>query len=267
VHAQAFVALPQEACPDNVSRETVPAVTTAMEQLQRQCREWGIVLDPFQLVLLSTYADLLATYTLANVIGTNDRETIVLDHLLDSLTCLTAKSMFGECSLVDVGTGAGLPGIPLAIACPQLRVTLLEATEKKVRFLKYARAQLGLANLDILHARAEETGRELRYRDAFDLAVARAVASLAVVVEYCAPLVRPGGHMLAMKGQLGEDELSAGSVAAHELGAQLRKVRQVDYYPHVPQKKRQLVLFNKVGDTPGAFPRRVGLAKRRPLSD
>src|SRR3954470_2406578 len=172
----------EHTCPDHVSRETVPAVTTTMERLQLQCSQWGIGLDTFQLALLSTYAELLATYKLANVIGTKDKETIVLEHLLDSLTCLTAEPMSGAYSLVDVGTGAGLPGLPLAIACPQLRVTLLEAMEKKVRFLDYARAQLGLANLAILPARAEEAGRDLRYRDAFDLAVARAVASLAVVV-------------------------------------------------------------------------------------
>jgi 16S rRNA (guanine527-N7)-methyltransferase len=236
-----------------------------MEQLQLQCSQWGIALEPSQLALLSTYADLLATYQLANVIGTKDKETIVLQHVLDSLSCLTAGLMPEKYSLVDVGTGAGLPGIPLAIVRPQHRLTLLEATEKKVRFLQYARAQLGLSNLEILHARAEETGRESRYRDAFDLAAARAVASLAVVVEYCAPLVRPGGHLLAMKGRLGEEELSAGAVAAHKLGAQLREVRDVNYSAQLPLKERQLVLFDKVRDTPGTFPRRVGLAKRRPL--
>jgi len=242
-------------------------MTEAIEQLRQQCCQSGIVLNPAQIATLSTYAEILATYTLANVIGTKNKDNIILEHLLDSLTCLLAVPAQGQGSLIAVGTGAGLPGIPLAIACPQLRVTLLEATEKKVRFLQYAEATLKLPNLAIIHARAEDAGREPLYRETFDLAVARALASLPVVVEYCAPFVRPGGHILAMKGRLGAEELSAGAVAAQTLGAQLRAVPKVHPIPPLPKKERQLVLFDKVGETPHRFPRRVGIAKRRPLRD
>jgi 16S rRNA (guanine527-N7)-methyltransferase len=238
----------------------------ALEQLQLQCSEWGFKLDRRSLSLLGTYADLLATYELANVIGTKDREIIVLEHILDSLSCLTVERVQSVRSLVDVGTGGGLPGIPLAVARPELRVTLLEATEKKARFLEHVRVKLCLPNLEILHIRVEETGRDPRYREAFEMATARALAALPVVVEYCAPLVRSGGQMLAMKGRLEEDELSAGLAAARELGAQLHEVREVDYRPQLAQKERRLVLINKIGVTPDSFPRRVGLAKRRPLS-
>lgn len=240
-------------------------MTQALEQLRLQCKEWGCCLDRRSLALISAYADLLASYKLANVIGTKNRDTIILEHLLDSLSCLTAERVTSASSLVDVGTGGGLPGIPLAIARPELPVTLLEATAKKVRFLEHVRSRLDLPNLEILHARVEEAGREPCYRDVFDIATSRALAALSVVVEYCAPLVRQGGQIVAMKGRLQEDELSDGLAAARALGARLREVREVDYMLHLPQKERRIVLYSKVGVTPDPFPRGVGLAKRRPL--
>ena len=222
-------------------------------------------LDHSQLLQLSAYADLLAQYELANVIGTRDRGRIVLDHLLDSLSCLTFKGVHWLGSLVDVGTGGGLPGVPLSIACPDLQVMLLEATEKKVHFLEYAKAKLGLGNLQVLHMRVEDAGGEQEYREAFDLATARALAALPVVLEYCAPLVRRGGTLIAMKGRLPEEELSQGVIASRKLGAKLREVIQVDHCAQLPQKERRLAVFDKVHPTPAGFPRRVGLAKKRPL--
>jgi 16S rRNA (guanine527-N7)-methyltransferase len=214
---------------------------------------------------LDTFADLLAGYELANVIGTRDRDQIILEHLVDSLGCLAATGIQWDGHLIDVGAGGGLPGIPLSIARTDLRVTLLEATEKKVRFLEYVKAELKLGNLAVLHARAENAGRESRYKEVFDLASARALAALPVVLEYCAPLVRSGGKVIAMKGRLQEEELSQGVAAARELGAELSETPAVDYRPQLPQKERRLVVFEKVSATPARFPRRVGLAKKRPL--
>ena len=114
----------------------------AQEQLRVQCKTWGIDLDWSRLRLLGAYAGLLAGYELANVIGTRDRDQIVLAHLVDSLSCLAPKGIQWDGWLIDVGAGGGLPGIPLSVALPDLRVTLLEATEKKVRFLEYAKANL-----------------------------------------------------------------------------------------------------------------------------
>lgn len=247
-----------------VSRETL-LMPDAQEQLRVQCKTWGIALDGSQLRLLGAYASLLAGYELANVIGTRDRDQIILKHLVDSLSCLANKGIQWDGCLIDVGAGGGLPGIPLSVALPDIRVTLLEATEKKVRFLEYAKAELELENLAVLHARAEDAGRESRYREAFDLATSRALAALPVVLEYCAPLVRTGGKVIAMKGRLQEEELSQGVAAARELGAELSERTAVDYHPHLPQKERRLVMFDKVSATPATFPRRVGLARKRPL--
>ncbi len=239
----------------------------AIEHLRVQARSWGTELDHSRLSLLSEYADLLAGYEFANVIGTKDREQIVLEHLVDSLSCLAARGLQWNGSLIDVGTGGGLPGIPLSVACTELRVTLLEATEKKVRFLEYVKTELGLGNLEVLHARVEDIGRKPEFRGAFDLATTRALAALPVVVEYCAPLVRAGGRIIAMKGLLPEEELSQGVKASRELGVELHEVLEVDYRVQLLQKERRLVVLNKVGATPSRFPRRVGLAKKRPLGE
>ena len=237
----------------------------AAEHLRAQSSEWGIELEPSQLALLRAYADLLAGYKHANVIGTTDTEQIITEHLTDSLSCLLVGDLRSSRSVIDVGTGGGLPGVPLAISCPTLSATLVEATEKKIRFLNHAREHLGLQNLTMIWGRVEEEGKRAANREAFDVSVARAVAELPVVVEYCAPLVRIGGQILAMKGRLTEEELSRGVAASRELGIEVREVRKVQYRAELPQKNRHLVVFDKIFATPEKFPRRVGLAKKRPL--
>jgi len=214
---------------------------------------------------LSAYANLLAGYEYANVIGTRDPRKVVAEHLSDSLSCLLIGNLWSSRSVIDVGTGGGLPGVPLAISRPDLRVTLLEATEKKVRFLDYTKRRIGLRNLDLIQGRVEDEGKKAAHRETFDLALARALAELPVVVEYCAPLVRVGGEILAMKGRLTEEELSRGVAASRELGLELREVREVKYRAEQPQKERRLVVFEKILATPERFPRRAGLAKKRPL--
>ncbi len=240
-------------------------VAKAIDQLRLQSARWGIELSQSQTCLLNVYADILSSYQLANVIGTTKKEDIILDHIIDSLSCLLVEDLHRKRSLIDVGTGGGLPGVALAIARSELQVTLLEVTDKKVRFLDYAKRILDLRNLKVLHARAEEVGDWVTHRETFDIATARALSTLPIVVEYCAPLVRTGGAIFAMKARLSEEELSNGAVASRELGAALREVRQVKYSPPLQEKERRLVVLDKVEATPARFPRRVGLAKKRPL--
>jgi 16S rRNA (guanine527-N7)-methyltransferase len=247
-----------------VSRETF-YMPTAIERLQLQSESWGLALDLAQLSLLSEYADMLATYELANIIGTKDREQIIQEHLTDSLSCLIGGLVGPGDYVVDVGTGGGLPGVPLSIASPAIKMSLLESAEKKVSFLEHARSDLDLGHIEILHNRAEVVGRKREYREAFDLAVTRALAPLPVVLEYCTPLVRTRGAILAMKARLPEEELTQGIEASRELGVELREVQKVDYIAQLPQKERRLVIFDKIREAQDRFPRRVGLAKKRPL--
>lgn len=238
-----------------------------MQRLRLQCAAWGLELDDVKLASLDLYADLLADYSLANVIGTKDREQIILEHLLDSLSCTAVAQTWGARSIVDVGAGGGLPGIPLAIVRPDASITLLEATEKKTRFLRYVKEELELPNLLILHARVEDVGRDPAYRETFDLAAARAVAALGVVVEYCAPLVHREGVIISMKGKLAEEEFSAAVAASEILGVEVARVQRVEYQPQCPPQNRQLVVLRKIGVTPKKFPRKVGMAKKRPLGE
>ena len=240
------------------------AVLEAMQLLEMQSRDWGLSLTSSQLQLMRQYAELIASYDAANVIGSRDLRTIVLDHVADSLSCIEAGiELRGR--LIDVGAGAGLPGVPLAIAHLHMDVTLLEATEKKAKFLRHAEEVLGVLNLNVLNMRAEDAGMSKDLRDTFDLAVARALSSLPVVLEYCAPFVKPGGSILSMKGRIDEDEIAAGRRAAARLGAELREVTRVDLREDFEQKHRHIVVFRKVAPTPSGYPRRVGLAKKRPL--
>lgn len=240
-------------------------MTDALEELTLQSSAWGIPLGRSQLTQLAAYADLLTNYQVANVIGTRERSRIILEHLTDSLSCCQAQDLWRANTLVDIGSGGGLPGIPLAIVRPELHVTLLEASEKKVRFLSLARSALNLRNVEVLRARAEEAGRQSALREAFDLTVTRALASLPVVLEYSAPLVRLGGTILAMKGKLSEEELSQAIDASRPLGTAIREMQEIQYHPRLPHKDRWLILFDKARLTSGKFPRRPGLAKKRPL--
>ncbi len=240
-------------------------MVAAIEQLRLQVEAWGIDLDASLLSPLEQYAQLLADYRSANVIGTTDQNQIVTDHVLDSLSCLFFEDLDRTSSLIDVGTGGGLPGVPLGIARPGLSVTLLEATGKKIDFLRQVQEELGIRNMQLLKTRAEEAGKESKYREAFQMATARALAALALVAEYCAPLIQVGGTLLAMKGRLPDEELAQGIKAGYELGLELQTVIKLEHITHLRQKERRLVVFRKVAQTPEKFPRRVGLAKKRPL--
>ena len=237
----------------------------AKNVLQRQANHWGIELAPDQLSSLERYAQLLSSYALANVIGTREYTAILLEHIADALSCALTDLLATNQQMIDVGTGAGLPGIPLQVAYPDLRLTLLEATAKKARFLETAIEELDLPGIEIVNRRAEEIGATAENRDSFDIAVARAVAGLPVVIEYCAPLVRPGGAIIAMKGNPTSQELAAGQQAAEEVGAELTTVRAVPFIPEMVQKERNLVIYRKTKATPQEFPRRAGLAKQKPL--
>lgn len=237
----------------------------AIDVLGLQARRWGLELSPDQVSQLERYAELLTGYELANVIGTRDYGAVLLEHVADALSCALTRKITAEERIIDVGAGGGLPGIPLRIAFPALRLTLLEATAKKARFLETAVNELELRNVEVINQRAEEAGRIARCRDSYDVAVARAVAALPVVVEYCAPFVTAGGAIIAMKGRPASKQLHAGARAAEAVGAKLETVKGVEFIPEMVQKERSLVVFRKTTRTPRRFPRRVGQAKQRPM--
>lgn len=176
--------------------------------------------------------------------------------------CLVLLPLLGGAlTLIDVGSGGGLPGLPLKLARPDLEVTLLEANRRKAAFLVQACAQLGLDGVDVIAERAEVAGHDPRRRESYDLATARALAPLAVLVELSLPFVHPGGRLLAMKASL-DDEVEAARQAIEVLGGAPPKVVAA---PSPSRSRGQVVIVEKVTATPAAYPRRPGVPARRPL--
>ena len=233
--------------------------------LEAQAAAWGVRLDDEQRDRMLRYAWLLASYDRANVIGTKDLGRIILDHVLDSLSCFLHGPLLEAGRVADIGSGGGLPGIPISIARPDLSTTLIESTGKKARFLRYAVAELALEETTVANARVEDLGRTKGHRGKYDLVTARAVAALSVIAEYSVPLLEEGGWAIAMKGRLERDEFDEGGKAVCELGARIAGVEPVEMLPEVGDRTRNLVVIQKVGPTPARYPRRSGAVAKRPL--
>lgn len=238
---------------------------TAPEVFDRQVSNWGLDIDREAKDLLFAYALMLSRYEKANVIGTRDFDKILRGHVLDSLSCLIFTPLREAMSLVDIGSGGGLPGVPLAMVMPDTEITLIEATGKKAAFLRYVSEELKLANVNVVNARVEEAAREDVHRGAYDVCTVRALARLSVVAEYSLPLLRKGGHLVAMKGREDEDERAEGERASAVLGGSSFDEIPVLQVPEAEQKHRRLLLLEKVEETPDHYPRRTGMPVRDPL--
>jgi 16S rRNA (guanine527-N7)-methyltransferase len=238
-----------------------------MEGLQQHARRLlELSLTKSQLEAFSFYAaELIAWNERHNLTAITDPEGIEHKHFLDSLTCLRVIGRPSGGRLVDVGSGAGFPGLALKIACPHLDVTLIEATRKKVEFCQHMVDSLELDRVSVLHGRAEDAAHRPELRQKFDWAVARAVAQLPVLVEYLLPLVKLGGKAIALKGETGLAEAQAAEQALRVLGGRVQQVVPIEL-PKVTET-RYLVVIEKTAGTPPEYPRRAGLPARRPLVD
>lgn len=211
---------------------------------------------------LSFYGDFLAEYNQkVNLTAITDPEGILVKHFEDSLALLPYLPEEKTISLADVGTGAGFPGVVLLIARPDLSLTLIEATEKKLRFLELLLSHLSFS-AQLCHRRAEEAGRDPAFREAFDAVSARAVASLPILSEYCLPLVKPGGRFLAMKSMLAQKELADSRRAIALLGAETEK--QIDYRLSNGDA-RSLIVIKKISQISSKYPRPTSVILKRPL--
>jgi 16S rRNA (guanine527-N7)-methyltransferase len=225
----------------------------------------NLELTPAHLAAFQTYAgELRAWNDKFNLTAITDTEGIQIKHFLDSLSVIKALAPgSGRARFIDVGTGAGFPGLPLKIVCPDMRLTLVEATGKKAQFCQAIVDRLKLQGVSVVKARAEELGRDPAHREQYDWALARAVAEMRVLVEYLLPLVRRGGCMLAQKGADAPGETQAAEAAARRLGGQLKQIVEVEL-PGVVEP-RHLVVFEKVAATPPSYPRRPGVPSKNPL--
>ncbi|MCB0208848.1 MAG: 16S rRNA (guanine(527)-N(7))-methyltransferase RsmG [Anaerolineae bacterium] len=226
---------------------------------------FGLALSEAQLHAFALYyRELVAWNEKINLTRIIEPDEVVSKHFLDSLSVVAALPKGNKpLSLIDVGSGAGFPGIPLRIALPDIRVTLLESTGKKTKFLQHVIDTLALKSTRVITARAEEAGQHPDHRAKYDVAVARAVSRLPVLIEYMLPLVKVGGQIIAQKGQNPAEEIEAARSALRVLGGQLIKVEPIA----VPSLdgERHLVIVKKIKPTPKLYPRRPGLPNKEPL--
>ncbi len=224
----------------------------------------GVRLSPRQLAAFARYEEELLDWNARfNLTAIRESEGVRTKHFLDSLTCMLAWRETPPSSLIDIGTGAGFPGLPLKIFQPALQLTLVESVGKKAEFCRHVAGTLGMERVEVLQARAEEVGQMPKHREKYDWATARAVANLPILVEYLLPLVKVGGAVLAQKGSSGPAEAQSSEKAIHLLGGRLRQLINITL-PGVVEE-RYLIVIDKIAATPSNYPRRVGIPAKKPL--
>ena len=238
-----------------------------MELLTAGAHELNIALTSHHLAAFETCFQELTTWNQRfNLTAITDREAVLVRHFLDSLSCLKAlprAELSAGAKVIDVGTGAGFPGLPLKMVCPGMRLTLLEATHKKVTFLENVVRVLGLEGVEVIHGRAEDLGQNPGHRERYDWALARAVAEMPTLAEYLLPLVRVGGKALAQKGEGAAAEVHGADKAIVTMGGRVRQLVPVELRGLA--ETRYLVVVDKVAATPERYPRRPGIPQKRPL--
>ncbi len=236
-----------------------------MSTLADEAAAWvDVTLTPDQEAQFAYYAGELALWnTHTNLTAITDADGVRVRHFLDSLTVARAVPMTPGLRLIDVGTGAGFPGLPLRIAYPDIKLTLLETTGKKVAFLQSLVDTFAFDDVTLIKARAEDAGQDAAHRDAYDLVLARAVARLPSLLEYLLPFARVGGVCIAMKGRTAKTEAADSQQALATLGGRIKGIETVEL-PGLDEP-HYLVVVEKIAPTPGDYPRQAGTPTRKPL--
>jgi len=237
-----------------------------MENFLRQVNDnLHISLSPTQVNMFVMYEALLIEWnTKFNLTTITDPSDVRVKHFLDSLTCLHVIPEQGSFSLIDIGTGAGFPGIPLVIINPSIKLTLVESVRKKSDFCQIAVEKLRLTNTQVITSRAETIGQDQKFRECYDWAIARAVAPLPILAEYLLPLVHIGGSMLAQKGGYVDNEIDQSENVIKILGGKLDLVIPISLPDGMGE--RTLIQIRKITPTPTKYPRRPGVPKKKPLN-
>lgn len=227
--------------------------------LAEGCAKLSIDITDTQLDMLEAYARLLVEWNeKVNLTAITDTEGIAVKHFLDSMSAICTGKV-GK-SVIDVGTGAGFPGLVLKIMRPDTKLTLLDSLNKRINFLKAVAGELGLDGIEFVHARAEDGGRNSAYRAKFDTVVSRAVANMTTLSEWCIPFMKQGGYFLALKGPLADEELNAAKRSISILGGRVEGVFETD----IPfsELHHRIIIVKKVRQTPMRFPRKPGIAAK-----
>lgn len=233
------------------------------ELMETACRDVSLELDEEKYRLFMEYKNLIQEWNeKINLTAITEDEEMVKKHFIDSIKVFNFKEFRNARNIIDIGTGAGFPGIPIKIVNPDVNIVLLDSLLKRVNFLNHVITELNLKDIKAVHSRAEELART-EYRDFFDIAVSRAVANLTLLSELCLPFVKKSGYFVAMKGPNVESELNDAKKAISSLGGKLVDVIEVTIEDS--DLKHNLVIIRKIMDTPKQFPRKPGAASKKPI--
>ncbi|MBE9475229.1 MAG: 16S rRNA (guanine(527)-N(7))-methyltransferase RsmG [Chloroflexi bacterium] len=234
------------------------------ELIENAWNLFGVRISDIQRAAFEVYErELIEWNTRVNLTAIDNPKQIRVKHFLDSLSCTLAMRSTPTDRVIDVGTGAGFPGIPLKIIYPSINLTLIESVGKKAAFCEHISQMINLDSVEVLPERAESVAARPDFREISDWAIARAVATLPVLVEYLLPFVRVGGYAMAMKGESGPAEVHSAEQAIHILGGQIQQLIPITL-PGV-EEQRYLVVIEKISATPDRYPRNVGIPAKRPL--
>lgn len=239
-----------------------------MQRLVNRLKELNIELSDIQINQFQKYYEMLVeTNKVMNLTAITELDEVITKHFVDSVALFFVYPEICDegkiIKVLDLGTGAGFPGLPLKIVFPHLQVTLMDSLNKRVKFLQSVIDELGLTDITAVHGRAEEAARNASYREQFDMCVSRAVANTATLSEYCLPFVKVGGKFIPYKAADIEEELNQGKKAIHVLGGKLTEVKKMT----LPDSdiERSFLLIDKVKNTPKAYPRKAGTASKEPI--
>lgn len=222
----------------------------------------GIELTDSQLNAFETYYDMLIERNkVMNLTAITEFDEVMNKHFLDSVYLFRSIELKADYKLIDIGTGAGFPGIPLKIVFPELKITLLDSLNKRVGFLNDVIDELNLNDIEAIHGRAEDIARDKAYRASYDIAVSRAVANLSTLSEYCLPFVKIGGKFVSYKSGDCADEVDNAKAAIHLLGGKINKIDEFSY----SNNSRSFIVIDKVMNTSNKYPRKAGLPSKKPL--
>ena len=210
---------------------------------------------------LKYYEMLIDKNKVMNLTAITEYDEVIEKHFLDSISLCQIYDLSKPVKILDMGTGAGFPGVPLKIAFSEIEITLADSLNKRIKFLDEVVAELGLEKVTTIHARAEELARNKEHRESYDLVVSRAVANLSTLGEYCIPFVKMGGNFISYKSGEVDEEVNAAGKAIKILGGQMRNVYKFDLY----DQKRSFVTIEKIKTTPKTYPRKAGTPSKEPL--
>jgi len=235
-----------------------------MNKFEKSLEKLNIHLNKKQMFQFMKYYEMLIeTNKVMNLTAITEYDEVVDKHFIDSLSLIQAIDLNQPLKVIDVGTGAGFPGIPLKIAFPKLKIVLLDSLNKRINFLNRVIETLELTDVETIHGRAEDFGRNPQYREQFDLCVSRAVANLSTLSEYCVPFIQVGGHFIPYKSGKVQEELETSRRAVTLLGGHIADC--LSYSLADTDMERTLVIIEKINPTKKAYPRKAGKPSKEPL--